>query len=252
MIGLPHIRFSASISSACFIDIPSTQRHCKTPCRLDSNSLLFPVSSSRRPINFAQVSTVHCTTTPFCNQLLRHRLYFRLTPSCRPSFASFTSLLALRNGCSSKLIPRKSFFFSFFSSNQLAFDKMTPFSAGLLRHRFNAVIVSIQSLPRLACRLSALPRRFRVPASSNFPSPNTVARLSFPLSPTRHYFRLVHCEVPSLSHKFPRRTAQHPLSVCICSDTDSTSASLPPVVLRSPVSLHFSQCATDVHHTLPG
>jgi hypothetical protein len=104
-------RLSASISRAFFIEFFVTQRHCKILFRLDSNSLLFPVSSSRRPINFAQVSTVHCTTTPFCNQLLRHRLYFRLTPSCRPSFASFTSLLALRNGCSSKLIPRRKFFF---------------------------------------------------------------------------------------------------------------------------------------------
>jgi hypothetical protein len=47
------------------------------------------------------------------------------------------------------------FLFSFFSSNQLAFDNMTPFSAALLRHRFKAVIQSIQSLRRLACRFSA-------------------------------------------------------------------------------------------------
>jgi hypothetical protein len=91
-------------------------------------------------------------------QLLRYRLYFRLTLSFRPSFDSFTSFLALRyrrSSHSSNLIPRRNFFFSFFSSNQLALDKMTPFSAALLRQRFNAVIGLTQSLRRLACRLSA-------------------------------------------------------------------------------------------------
>ena len=95
--------------------------------------------------NFAQLSTFHCTTSTVCIQLLRHRLYIRLTPSCRPSFASFTSLLARRyrrrSSHSSKLIPREpsasffflnNIFFAFFSSNQLALDKMTPFSAALL------------------------------------------------------------------------------------------------------------------------
>jgi hypothetical protein len=90
--------------------------------------------------------------------LLRHRLYFRFTPSCRPSFASFTSLLPVRyrrSSHSSRLISRQRFLFSFFTSNKLAFGKMTLFSAALLRQRFNAVIQSIQSLRRLACRLSA-------------------------------------------------------------------------------------------------
>jgi hypothetical protein len=42
-------RLSASISSACFIELAFTQRHCKTLCRLDSNSVLFPVCSASRP-----------------------------------------------------------------------------------------------------------------------------------------------------------------------------------------------------------
>jgi hypothetical protein len=165
--------------------------------------------------NFAQVSTLHCTTSTVCIQLLPHRLYFHLTPSCRPSFASFTSLLALRyrrSSHSSKLIPRvplASFFFfcffSFFSSNQLALDNMTPFSAALLRQRLDAVIDSIQSLRRLACRLSACPRRFPAPLSSNLPSPNAIARLSFDLIPTRYYFPCVQRHVTSLSRRFAHR-----------------------------------------------
>jgi hypothetical protein len=82
---------------------------------------------------------------------------------------------------------------------------MTPFSAALLRQRLDAVIHSIQSLRRLACRLSACPRRFREPPSSNLPSPNAIPRLSFDFIPTRYYFRFVQRDVTSLSRQFAHR-----------------------------------------------
>jgi hypothetical protein len=50
-------RLSASISSAFFIEFPFTQRRCKTVFRLESNSLLFPVSTTRPHITSTLLRT---------------------------------------------------------------------------------------------------------------------------------------------------------------------------------------------------
>jgi hypothetical protein len=144
-------RLSASISSACFIELAFTQRHCKTLCRLDSNSVLFPVCSASRPtfthvasnIAFKNLTRPDCRRSAF-SPLSNFAQVFHVamhnidclhavapTPTPLPlnsflssfvrSFASFTSLLALRyprSSHSSKLISRLPlatvFFFFFF------------------------------------------------------------------------------------------------------------------------------------------
>jgi hypothetical protein len=100
---------------------------------------------------------------------------------------------------------------------------MTPFSVALLRQRFNAVIVSIQFLSRLACRFSASPRPFPAPPSSNFLSTNAIPRLSFDVIPTRYYFRFAQHNATSLSRRFEHRIQKF-----------QTSCLPPPRVFSSP------------------
>jgi hypothetical protein len=162
-VGLPPVqrRFPEPSSS----NFNVTQRHCKTLFRLDSNSLLFPLPSSRRPINFPSPRTSNLKNSLLSE--LRSSFHVALhnvhclhavapTPTLLPLNSFLSSFVRQFHFTSRTALPTfitlfqadspTKFFFSFFSSNQLALDKMTPFSAALLRQRFNAVIVSIQFL----------------------------------------------------------------------------------------------------------
>jgi hypothetical protein len=167
-----------------------------------------------------------------------------------------TPTLALRyrrSSHSSKLIPRVRlaiFFFFFFttlSANQLALDKMTPFSAALLRQRLDAVIHSIQSLRRLALPLVRVdfesllhrtclhPTPFQDSLSTSF----QLAIISGLFNATSHHFHvnshIVFKNLIPLSN-FAQVSTLHCTASTVCMR-----------LLRH----RLSHCATDVHHTLP-
>jgi hypothetical protein len=175
-------RLSASISSACFIELAFTQRHCKTLCRLDSNSVLFPVCSASRPtfthvasnIAFKNLTRPDCRRSAF-SPLSNFAQVFHVamhnidclhavapTPTPLPLNSFLSSFVRRQFHFTSRAaqptfvtlfeadFPRTArnffFFFDIFWSIQLALDKMTPFSAALHRQRLHAVLYRLDEI----------------------------------------------------------------------------------------------------------